>query len=121
SSIVIPPEASVMAGRYAVLRPLAKGGMGQVSVARDTELEREIALKEIQSKFKMDEATLHRFLLEARVTGRLEHPGVVPVYGLGTYPDGRPYYAMRFITGRSLQDAIDEFHDKELPGRDPQE
>src|SRR5262249_28164117 len=51
-----------------------------------------------------------RFLLEAEVTGALEHPGIVPVYGLGTYPDGRPYYAMRFIRGDSLQDAIRRFH-----------
>jgi hypothetical protein len=45
-------------------------------------------------------------VLEAEVTGRLEHPGVVPVYGLGTYPDGRPYYAMRFIKGESFDKAI---------------
>jgi len=43
-----------------------------------------------------------RFLLEAEITGGLEHPGIVPVYGLGTYADGRPYYAMRFIKGDSL-------------------
>lgn len=118
---VSPVEHLGMAGRYALLRALAKGGMGQVSVARDTELDRDVALKEIQQKFKLDGATLHRFTLEARVTGKLEHPGVVPVYGLGTYPDGRPYYAMRFITGNSFQAAIDEFHEKELPGRDLQE
>ncbi len=51
-----------------------------------------------------------RFVLEAEVTGGLEHPGIVPVYGLGTYVDGRPYYAMRFIKGDSLKEAIDRFH-----------
>ena len=51
-----------------------------------------------------------RFLLEAEITGGLEHPGIVPVYGLGTYADGRPYYAMRFIRGDSLKEAIDRFH-----------
>ena len=53
-----------------------------------------------------------RFLLEAEVTGGLEHPGIVPVYGLGTYADGRPYYAMRFIRGESLKEAIDQFHQR---------
>ncbi len=50
------------------------------------------------------------FLLEAEITGGLEHPGIVPVYGLGTYGDGRPYYAMRFIRGDSLKEAIDRYH-----------
>ena len=49
-------------------------------------------------------------MLEAEVTGGLEHPGIVPVYGLGTYGDGRPYYAMRFIRGDSLKEAIEHFH-----------
>jgi serine/threonine protein kinase len=49
-------------------------------------------------------------LLEAEITGGLEHPGIVPVYGLGAYPDGRPFYAMRFIHGDRLQDAIADFH-----------
>jgi serine/threonine-protein kinase len=44
------------------------------------------------------------------VTGNLEHPGVVPVHGLGTYPDGRPFYAMKFIRGESMHDAIQRFH-----------
>ena len=48
--------------------------------------------------------------MEAEITGGLEHPGIVPVYGLGTYGDGRPFYAMRFIRGDSLKDAINTFH-----------
>src|SRR5262249_28203369 len=59
-----------------------------------------------------------RFILEAEITGGLEHPGIVPVYGLGTYADGRPYYAMRFIRGDSLKDAIERFHKAEVAGRD---
>ena len=51
-----------------------------------------------------------RFVLEAEITGNLEHPGIVPVYGLGAYPDGRPYYAMRFIRGETLAAAIKRFH-----------
>src|SRR5262249_48620425 len=59
------------------------------------------------------------FLLEAQITGGLEHPGVVPVYGLGQHYDGRPYYAMRFIEGISLKEAIQQFHAADGPGRDP--
>ena len=62
-----------------------------------------------------------RFLLEAEITGGLEHPGIVPVYGLGHYADGRPFYAMRFIKGDSLKDAIERFHQADSAGRDPGE
>ena len=96
--------------RFRVLRPHAKGGLGAVSVARDQELGRDVALKEIQPRFAHDTGSRGRFVLEAEVTGALEHPGVVPVYGLGQYEDGRPYYAMRFVRGDSLKEAADRFH-----------
>ncbi len=60
-----------------------------------------------------------RFLAEAEITGNLEHPGIVPVYGLGTYGDGRPYYAMRFVKGDSLKEAIEHFHADESLRSDP--
>jgi WD40 repeat protein/serine/threonine protein kinase len=96
--------------RFRILRPHAKGGLGEVFVAHDQELHREVALKEIQDRHADHPESRARFLLEAEVTGGLEHPGIVPVYGLGTYADGRPFYAMRFIRGDSLQDAITSFH-----------
>jgi serine/threonine protein kinase/tetratricopeptide (TPR) repeat protein len=105
--------------RYQILRPHAKGGLGEVFVAEDLELHREVALKEIQECHADDSISRARFLLEAEVTGRLEHPGIVAVYGLGQYADGRPFYAMRFIRGENLKDAIRGFHEAEKPGRDP--
>ncbi|MBI3466158.1 MAG: protein kinase [Planctomycetes bacterium] len=96
--------------RFRVLRPHARGGLGEVYLARDQELNREVALKEIQERYADHPAARSRFLREAEITGGLEHPGIVPVYGLGSYEDGRPYYAMRFIRGDSLKDAIDRFH-----------
>src|SRR5262249_25976925 len=66
-----------------------------------------------------DPVSRARFLLEAEITGGLEHPGIVPIYGLGTYGDGRPYYAMRFIKGDSLKEAIDRFHKAEALKSDP--
>jgi tetratricopeptide (TPR) repeat protein/tRNA A-37 threonylcarbamoyl transferase component Bud32 len=107
--------------RYRVLRPHARGGLGEVFLAEDTELHRPVALKEIQERYADDPASRHRFVREAEVTGRLEHPGIVPVYGLGHYADGRPFYAMRFVEGESLQEAVRRFHTAETPGRDPGE
>jgi serine/threonine protein kinase/tetratricopeptide (TPR) repeat protein len=105
--------------RFRVLRPHARGGLGAVFVALDTELHREVALKQILDSHADDENSRHRFLVEAEVTGGLEHPGIVPVYGLGTYGDGRPYYAMRFIRGDSLKEAIERSHADESLKGDP--
>src|SRR5204863_8554675 len=101
--------------RYRILRPHAKGGLGEVFVAEDAELHRHVALKEIQARHAHDPASRGRFVLEAEITGGLEHPGIVPVYGLGTYADGRPFYAMRFVRGDSLKTAIERFHDPARP------
>jgi serine/threonine protein kinase len=97
--------------RFRVLRPHARGGLGAVFVALDVELHREVALKQILDRHADDPVSRQRFLLEAEITGGLEDPGVVPVYGLGSYGDGRPYYAMRFVRGESLKEAIEHFHD----------
>ncbi len=85
-------------------------------VALDSELHREVALKQILEKHADDPVSRQRFVLEAEVTGGLEHPGIVPVYGLGTYGTGRPYYAMRFIKGDSLKEAIEQFHGEAIVG-----
>src|SRR5207248_3785726 len=76
-------------------------------------------LKEIQHQHADVPTSRARFLLEAEITGALEHPGIVPVYGLGHYPDGRPFYAMRFVRGDNLTAAINRFHMAEGTGRDP--
>jgi formylglycine-generating enzyme required for sulfatase activity/tRNA A-37 threonylcarbamoyl transferase component Bud32 len=128
-----PPEADPGGGsapvtgdrdwspRFRILRPHARGGLGEVFVAEDRELRRKVALKEIQARHADRPDSRARFLVEAEVTGALEHPGIVPVYGLGTYPDGRPFYAMRFISGDSLTAAIRRFHEDRAADRDPGE
>ncbi len=105
--------------RFRILRPHARGGLGAVFVALDCELHREVALKQILEKHADDPDSRQRFVAEAEITGGLEHPGVVPVYGLGTDAAGRPYYAMRFIKGDSLKEAIDRFHKDEALNKDP--
>ena len=82
-------------------------------MALDQELHREVALKEILDGHADDPTCRSRFPLEAEITGGLEHPGIVPVYGLGAHEDGRPYYAMRFVRGDSLKEAIARFHEDE--------
>ena len=99
-----------LGNRFQIMHAHARGGIGVVSVAFDAELQREVALKQIKSESADDPDSRARFLLEAEVTGRLEHPGIVPVYGLGFDDQGRPYYAMRFVRGITLDEAIAKFH-----------
>ena len=117
-SVGTPTSSGV---RFRILRPHAEGGLGKVLVAEDGEFHREVALKEIKDRHADDPESRSRFLLEAEITGGLEHPGIVPVYGLGQYADGRPFYAMRFIKGDSLNDAIKRYHRTDGLSADPGE
>jgi serine/threonine-protein kinase len=101
---------NLLAGRYDILRSHARGGLGEVFVARDRELGREVALKQIQPQFADDASSRARFVREAEITGGLEHPGIVPIYALDWDGHGRPYYAMRFVRGGSLKESIERFH-----------
>ncbi|MDB2686890.1 serine/threonine-protein kinase [Mariniblastus sp.] len=97
--------------RFKILRHLASGGLGHVSVADDEELEREVAVKEMRAEYAKDPDARRRFELEALITGGLEHPGVVPVYGFGKKVDGSPYIAMRYIKGETLRKAVKNYHE----------
>src|SRR5262245_23790369 len=77
---------------YRVVRLHAKGGLGEVHVGEDTALHRQVALKRIQDRYAADPQSRRRFLLEAEITARLEHPGVVPVHGLIHDATGQPSY-----------------------------
>src|SRR5207245_5785846 len=107
-----PPEgdADSVSPRYQIRKLHARGGLGEVFEAYDRELRRMVALKQMQACHADSPESRARFVREAEITGRLEHPGIVPVYGLGRDPDGRPYYAMRFIEGQTLKEAIDDYH-----------
>jgi serine/threonine protein kinase len=109
------------AGRYQAQRLLDRGGFAEVFVAYDAELRRPVALKCPKTSRAWDREGRARFVLEAEVTGRLEHPGIVPVYGLGQDSRGYPYYAMRLVGGQTLDQAIEAFHVAESPQRDPGE
>lgn len=104
--------------RFANLRLHERGGLGEVVRAEDVGLHRQVALKFIRADAAANGHSRDQFLLEAEITGRLDHPGVVPVFGIGTTHDDRPFYAMRFIEGTTLRHAIDAFHEKPRAGDD---
>ncbi|MCX5660401.1 MAG: protein kinase [Planctomycetota bacterium] len=91
--------------------PHGRGGVGRVSRAIDHDLQRDVALKELRTGLASDPRLRRRFLSEAVITGYLEHPGIVPIYALGWDRAGRPYYAMKFVEGQTLDDAIERLRD----------
>lgn len=99
-------------GRYQIIRDFAEGGLGKISIAIDRDFHREVAVKEIKPTASKTPDAVGRFRTEAKVTGSLEHPGIVPVYSLGENPDGQPQYVMRLIRGKTLKQAIQDFHEK---------
>ena len=95
--------------RYQLIEPVAEGGLGRIYRVLDQTIGRELAMKEI--KQSVDNAnTRARFDREARLTGKLDHPGITPVFGIGSHPDGRPLYVMRLIRGESLREVIRQYH-----------
>jgi serine/threonine protein kinase len=88
--------------KYTVVKELARGGMGTVYLAEDTELNRLVAIKVLTSEVTDD--LRNRMVREAQIIARLEHPGIVPVHDVGVLPDGRIYYAMKFVRGSRLDE-----------------
>ncbi|MCA9560055.1 MAG: serine/threonine protein kinase, partial [Myxococcales bacterium] len=103
------PHLTAAADRYAVGRELGRGGMGHVLEAQDVALDRPVALKLLNEP--EDSSLCLRFVDEARVTGQLQHPGVPPVYDLGTLGDGRLFFAMKRIEGRTLREVIEDLRE----------
>lgn len=97
-------------GRYTILRRIARGGLGEVFLARDEGLNREVALKVILPRPARHPLCCARFLIEAEITAGLEHPGIVPVHAVGRCEDGRAFYCMRLIRGEDFPAAIARFH-----------
>jgi tRNA A-37 threonylcarbamoyl transferase component Bud32 len=114
STLAYEPESRE---RYKLTRLHAKGGLGQVWLAVDSDLNRSVALKELRPERGTDARLAARFLEEAQVTGQLEHPGIVPVYELARRSGGgRPFYTMRFVRGRTLAEAARDYHHKRSAG-----
>lgn len=105
-----PIQLPLSGRRFSILKLIEEGGQGRVSIAIDLECNRKVAFKELRLDKADEEVYQGQFLLEAEVTARLEHPGIVPVYSLGQHSDGRPFYAMKYIRGESLLQAINRHH-----------
>lgn len=112
--LVVP---RVFGGRYRLQRVVGRGGMGAVYAAEDVDFGREVALKLLLFRA---ESTPHarlrlaRLLREARITGLLEHPGIVPVYGIGLTSDRHLYYTMKLVRGHSLRELVRAHEQREL-------
>lgn len=110
------PLTSGSRDRYSVTRLHATGGLGRVWLAHDPGMNREVALKELLPERSGLPAAAARFVREARITGQLEHPGIVPVYELADDATGAPFYTMRFVRGRTLGEAIAGYHQRRANG-----
>ena len=95
-TVVANPDFS--STKYTFIKELARGGMGTVYLAEDRELNRLVAIKVLNTP-EMTEDLRNRMVREAQIIARLEHPGIVPVHDVGTLPDGRVFYAMKFVRG----------------------
>src|SRR5262245_47936060 len=100
---------------YELIDEIGHGGMGVVYRARDTILDRDVAVKLLAERYPADSSAAQRFLGEARITGQLQHPGIPAVHQVGTLADGRPFLAMKLIRGRTLDDLL---KDRPDPGAD---
>lgn len=96
--------------RYELLERLGVGGMGEVWRVRDRELSRVVALKVLHTRMAHRQDLLSRFVEEAQIAAQLQHPGIVPVHDIGRLPDGRIYFTMREVRGRTLSTIIYEVH-----------
>jgi serine/threonine protein kinase len=105
------PVPGGAAGRFVIQDPIARGGMGVVVRALDRDLRRSVALKFMRDD--SDTAQRQRFLAEAKITGQLEHPNIVPIHEFGVDEFGRPFFVMKYVQGRSLEQVL-----KEVASRD---
>jgi PAS domain S-box-containing protein len=108
-----PKSAPQLREKITMMRLHSSGGIGQVWIAYDQILEREVALKELRADMANSLQNRDRFFREAQLTGQLEHPGIVPVYEfVSESGGGRSFYTMRFVKGRTLTDSIHAYHEE---------
>jgi len=101
-----PADEETQLGRYELGAELGRGGMGRVVEAADPEIGRTVAIKVLLDPHRVSDETLARFVAEARITGQLQHPNIVPVYEMGVTGEGQFYFVMKRVEGRSLLDVL---------------
>lgn len=100
------PMPAGFSGRLELLGEIAHGGMGSVLKGHDASLGRDLAVKVLLDKHMDRPELILRFVEEAQIAGQLQHPGIVPVYELGTFTDRRPFFSMKLVKGRTLADLL---------------
>jgi serine/threonine-protein kinase len=106
------PRIGEKIGRYEIAEILGRGGMGEVVSARDDEIGRHVAIKRL-CIVDPNDVTIARFLREARIQGRLEHPAVVPVHEVWQGRNGQPYFVMKQLAGTTLAEVLPRLKLKE--------
>jgi len=114
----LPEEVGAGEGgaRYERLELLGKGGMGEVWRVHDRELNRTVAMKVLRPKLLLTSRGLARFREEAQVASQLQHPGIIPIHDLGRLPDGRVWFTMKEVRGRTLEQLLQDFHEAHRAG-----
>jgi eukaryotic-like serine/threonine-protein kinase len=105
SSLEMPATAH-RPPRVMLFGEIARGGMGAVLKGRDPDLGRDLAVKVLLEAHKENPDLVRRFVEEAQIGGQLQHPGIVPIYELGSFGDRRPYFTMKLVKGQTLADLL---------------
>ena len=115
---IVPTLATIHGSgtRYRIDGEIARGGMGSVLKGRDPDLGRDVALKVLREDLRDNADMVRRFVEEAQIGGQLQHPGIVPIYELGTFGDRRPFFRMKLVKGHTLAKLLADTAD---PGRRP--
>ena len=106
SPIVRPLNQTDPTLRYRIDGEIARGGMGAILKGRDPDLGRDVAIKVLREDLRDNGELVRRFVEEAQIGGQLQHPGVVPIYELGTFADKRPFFSMKLVKGQTLADLL---------------
>ncbi|GAC1412398.1 MAG: Stk1 family PASTA domain-containing Ser/Thr kinase [Actinomycetota bacterium] len=101
-------DSRLLGGRYSVVRKLASGGMAEVYEARDTVLDRSVAIKMLHANYSADSEFVERFRKEAMAAGRLNHPNIVQVYDWGRSDEGEAFMVMELVEGTTLREMLQE-------------
>ena len=115
---IVRPDATATtpSTRYRIDGEIARGGMGAVLKGRDPDLGRDVAVKVLREDLRDNPEMVRRFVEEAQIGGQLQHPGIVPIYELGTFADRRPFFTMKLVKGHTLADLLGG---RKRPGRRP--
>ena len=106
SPIIRPMNETDPTLRYRIDGEIARGGMGSVLRGRDPDIGHDVAIKVLREDLRENGDMVRRFVEEAQIGGQLQHPGVVPIYELGTFADKRPFFSMKLVKGQTLADLL---------------